>query len=414
MNLELFIAQRLLRKGGPHEKAVSVPIVRIALLGIALGVCVILLSVFIVGGFKKEITQKVTGFSSHLNIVSYGNNNYYGDEKVKYSDTLATALTNIQETKNVYGFINKPSILKSGTEINGVVLYGVDTAYNTVFLQENLKQGELPDYHTERASDEILLSASVAKILSLGVGDKVQAHFVQEPPRARVFTVKGIYDTGFKEYDEIIVFCDLRHLQRLNSWASDEVSGIAVELHDIELLPQAVEAVETALSLVEEDDYFYKVKTIYEMSPQMFDWLNLINTNIWVILILVITVAGFNMVSGLFILILDKTLLIGVLKALGYQNIKLRKLFLYVSMKLIGKGILWGNGLAFLIGFIQYKFKLIHLDPSSYYMDTVPLEFNFLYVILLDLCVWVVSTLVLVLPTMLISKINPIKAIRFE
>ncbi|MDL2283120.1 ABC transporter permease [Odoribacter sp. OttesenSCG-928-G04] len=412
MNLELFIARRLLR--GTKKNTISVPIVKIALVGIALGVCVMLLSIFVIAGFKQEITHKLTGFSSHLNIVSYGNTNYYGESKVRFSDTLYSELHAINGVKNAYGFITKPGILKSDTEIHGGVLYGVDSLYDRKFIEENVVDGVFPDYMTGETSNDILLSTSVANLLGVKTGDKIQAHFVQEPPRVRVFTVKGLYNTGFKEYDDLFAFCDMRHLQRLNGWTAGEMSGIAVELDEMELIPDILEDVEAILPWGESGNDFYKVQTIYEMSPQIFDWLELLNVNVWVIMILLIAVAGFNMVSGLFILILDKTSLIGILKAFGYRNVSLRKLFLYISMGLIGRGIIWGNLLAFLLAFLQYKFNIIRLDPSAYYMDTVPLVFNVGYILLLDVSVLFIATLMLVIPTMLISRIKPIKAIRFE
>ena len=268
----------------------------------------------------------------------------------------------------------------------------------------------MPDFKTERASNEILISASVADMLEIGVGGKVTAHFVQDPPRARVFTVAGIYDTGFKEYDDVMVLVE-RHLAKLNDWGPGAVSGIAIELENVERLNEVVEEVE---NVVYDASGNYEVQTLADVAPQIFDWLALLNMNVWVILILIVTVAGFNMVSGLLILILDKTTLIGILKALGYKNVSLRKLFLYISAGLIIKGMLWGNVLAFVLAGIQAIFRVIHLDPVTYYMDTVPINFSPGYVILLNVGVIVITVLMLIVPTMLISKISPVKAIKFE
>ena len=412
MNLEFYIARRLLK--GKENSTVSVPIVRIALVGIALGVCVMLLSIFIITGFKKEITDKLTGFSAHLNVVAYGNyNSYDAAEKVRVSDTLLFEIAELPEVATVYPYVAKPAILKSKKQIHGVVLYGVDSLYPGDFIRKHVVSGDYPDFSTAKASDEILISKAVASLLEVGAGEKINAHFVQDPPRVRVFTVKGIYDTGFGEYDNIYVFCDLRHLQRLNGWQSDEVSGIAVDLKDIGLLPVAEEKVYDLLPW-EDSGNMCKVTTLYDMAPSLFDWLGMLNTNVWIILVLILVVAGFNMVSGLLILILDKTFLIGILKALGYTNVNLRKLFLYIAAGLIGRGMIWGNILAFVLAGIQYFFRVIPLDPVAYYMDTVPIHFNFVFVILLDIGVLVISTLMLVVPTMLISRISPIRAIRFE
>lgn len=411
MNLELLIARRLLKGNG--TKAVSVPIVRIALAGIALGVCVMLLSIFIITGFKKEITDKLSGFSSHLNVGAYGNNNSFAGDKILVNDTLFTAIGQIKGVKDEYVYITKPAILKGKDEIHGVVLRGVDSLFRGDFFRKSLKSGSWPEYRQDVTSNDIVISSSVADLLSVGTGDKITAYFVQEPPRARMFTVKGIYDTGFKEYDDMVAICDLKHLQRLNGWRANEVSGIAVELDDIGEIAIAAEAIDGVLPW-NEDENFYKITTLYEMAPEIFDWLSLLNMNVWIILILIVTVAGFNMVSGLLILILDKISLIGILKALGYRDVSLRKLFLYISIGLIGRGMLVGNCLALLLGWLQCQFRIIHLDPATYNMDTVPVNFDILYIVLLNVGVLFVSTLMLIVPTMLISRIKPIKAIRFQ
>lgn len=411
LNLELFIARKLL-KGDPSGN-VSVPIVKIALIGIALGVCVMLLSIFIITGFKQEITAKLSGFSAHLNVSAYENDDSYNGSNIVLNDTLAEEIGSLTGVKQVYPYITKPAIIESGNEIHGVILRGINAAYDAAFYEKHLKNGEVPDFATPTVTNEILISSSVADLLGVVVGDKVTAHFVQEPPRARAFRIKGIYDTGFKEYDDMLVLCDIRHLQRLNGWEAGEVTGLAIELTDIEKTQQVGEAVDLILPL-DENNNFYKLTTLHQLAPQVFDWLNLLNMNVWIILTLIVVVAGFNMVSGLLILILDKTSLIGVLKALGYRNIALRRLFLYIAVGLIGRGMLAGNVLAFLLGGIQYFFHIIRLDPNTYYMDTVPVNFNPGYILLLNIGVLVVSVGVLIVPTMLISRIKPIRAIRFE
>lgn len=411
MNFEFFIARRLLK--GDGTRAVSVPIVRIALVGIALGVCVMLLSIFIITGFKKEITDKLSGFGAHLNVVAYDNNSSFAGNQIVADDSLVTGIRSLPEVGEAYVYITRPAILKSKEEIHGVVLRGVDSSYSASFFKDHLVDGQFPDYRGSGASNDVVLSASVASLLGLKTGDKVTAHFVQDPPRVRMLTVAGVYDTGFKEYDDMMVLCDLRHLQKLNGWEKNEVSGIAIELKDINRTAEVKEKVDALLPW-DDDNNFYKLETLRETAPQVFDWLDLLNMNVWVILVLIVIVAVFNMVSGLLILILDKTSLIGILKALGYRDVGLRKLFLYLSLALTGRGMLLGNVLALVLGGLQYKFKLISLDASSYYMDTVPVHFDWFYWLLLNVGVLLISVLMLVVPTMLISKIKPIKAIRFE
>lgn len=411
MNLEWFIARRMLR--GKHTGSVSVPIVKIAVAGIALGICVMLLSVFIITGFKLEITAKLSGFMAHLNVTAYENNAAYGGQPISVSDTLLEDLRKMKGVKQVYVYTDKPAILKSKTEIHGVVLKGVDSLYDAAFFQKHIQEGEYPVFTAASPSNEILISAAVARLLGVKTGDKLNAHFVQDPPRVRVFTVKGIYDTGFKEYDEMMVLCDMRHLQRLNGWQPEQVTGVAVELNRLEDIPGAEQTLEEVLPLNEQGD-FYKITTLYETAPQIFDWLNMLNMNVAIILTLIIIVAGFNMVSGLLIFILDKTTMIGILKALGYKNISLKKLFLYIASGMIARGMLAGNLLALLLGTLQYFFHFMRLDPATYYMDTVPVHFNISYIVLLNLGVFAISVLMLIIPAMLISGIRPIKAIRFE
>lgn len=409
MNLEWYIAHRLLK--GNATKSASVPIVKIAIVGIALGLCVMLLSVFIITGFKHEITDKLSGFTAHLNVIPFVSEVTGEKGVVREVDSLVEALKGVEGVKGVYGYIEKPAIFKSKEEIHGVVLRGMDSGYDVAFFLQNLKEGNMPDFNTERASNGILISASVADILKVEVGGRITAHFVQDPPRARVFTVAGIYDTGFREYDDVMVLVDERHLAKLNNWGPGEVSGVAVELEDVDRVKEIGERVE---DIVYDIGGNYEVKTFADVAPQIFDWLALLNMNVWVILILIVTVAGFNMVSGLLILILDKTVLIGILKALGYKNVALRKLFLYVSAGLIVKGMMWGNVLAFVLAGVQAIFCVIHLDPVTYYMDTVPINFSIGYVVLLNLGVIAVTVLMLIVPTMLISRISPVKAIKFE
>ncbi len=411
MNLELFIARRMLR--GKSSGAVSVPIVRLAVGGIALGVCVMLLSVFIITGFKQEIAAKLSGFMAHLNITGYETDVAHAGEGILFPDSLLQQLSALEEVKQAYPYVVKPAILKSETEIHGVVLKGVDSLYNADFYKDYLKAGEFPVFSSLQPSDDILLSASVAALLDVEAGDRIRAYFVQQPPRVRVFTVKGIYDTGFKEYDDMTVLCDIRHLQRLNGWDAGQLTGVAIELKDIRQILVVEEALDRVLVWNEDQD-FYKITTLQEAAPQIFDWLNLLNLNVAVILTLIVIVAGFNMVSGLLILILDKTAMIGILKALGYKNISLKKLFLYIAAGLISRGMLVGNGLALVLGGIQYFFRIISLDPASYYMDKVPVHFNIWYILLLNAGVLVVSVVMLIAPAMLISRIRPIKAIRFE
>lgn len=411
MNLELYIARRLL--GGGKGSSVSVPIVKIAVVGIALGVCVMLLSVFIIMGFKKEIMAKSSGFTSHIDVTMCDEDALYAGQGVIVTDSLLNSLKQINGVKQVAPYVTKPAILKSDTDIHGIMLKGVDSLYDASFYSQHLSAGNLPVLSGRNTSNEILLSASVARLLQVGVGDRIASHFVQDPPRMRMFTVAGIYNTGFKEYDDMFVLCDIRHLQKLNGWQEKEVTGIGIELDNIREIHRVEDEVDGILPSDDMNDCF-RLITLHDAAPQIFDWLNLLNMNVVIILTLIVVVAGFNMVSGLLILILDKTALIGILKALGCRDVCLRRLFLYIAIGLISKGMLAGNLLAFLLGGLQYWLQIIKLDPEVYYMDTVPICVNIGAVVLLNVGVLVVSVFMLLIPTILVSRVRPIKAIRFE
>lgn len=409
MNVELFLARRILKDDG--ERSVSTPIVKIAVVGIALGLCVMLLAVFILTGFKHEITRKLSGFTAHINLQPYPSLVPDTDWRVTSSDSVTALLRTVPGVARAYAYTEKPAILKRGEDIHAVILRGMDNSYDPSFYQEHLKRGSYPDFMTEKTSNDMLISISVASYLHIDQGDKINVFFVQEGARARALIAEGVYNTGFKEYDDRMVVVDMRHLTKLNNWDAGDASGIAVLLDDLGRLDEMRNRLADVLL---EAGYDYNLVTVREQAPQIFDWLNLINMNVWVILVLIVLVAGFNMVSGLLILILDKTRLIGLMKAFGYRNISLRKMFLYISVGLIGRGMLWGNIFALLIGGLQYLFHIVRLDPGSYFMDTVPIYMNLWHIVLLNIGVVLLTLVMLIVPTMLISRIDPIKSIKFD
>ncbi|MGL5683015.1 MAG: ABC transporter permease [Marinifilaceae bacterium] len=411
MNTELFIARRLLRE--QTGKSVSLRIMNIALIGIILGVAVMLLSIFITIGFKKEIISKLSGFVADIEITAYYPDNTAFQGVVELSDTLIKRIETTPGVTHYYPFVTKPAILKSKDEIQGIVMRGVDNRYDSDFFAAHLVDGELPDFSSAERSDDILISNEMASVLKLSTGDKVQAHFVQEPPRVRQLNVKGIYNTGFKEYDDVMVMVDMRHLQRLNSWSPNMVSGVAVNIADKDKMLETAEILAESLPYDRNNNY-YRVTPLQMQAPQIYDWLAMLNTNIWIILILLAVVAGFNMVSGLLVLIIDRSTMIGVLKTLGMKDKALARLFLYISVGLIVRGVLIGTAIAVALGWAQQHFQFIKLDPTSYYMDTVPIYIDWLQVALLDIGVIFVSTLMLLVPTLLVARVNPIEVIKFE
>ncbi|MDR1274427.1 MAG: ABC transporter permease [Odoribacteraceae bacterium] len=410
MNVEWYMARRLLKEG--KGGFASVAIVKVAVAGIALGLCVMLLAVFVIAGFKREITRKLFGFTSHLNVLPLAEAGEGGC--IRRGDTLVSWLEGLEGVEEAYGYVEKPAILKSRGEegeIHGALLRGADAGRGLSFFREHLVEGELPDFTADTASNGILLSANAAGYLRVSPGDRLTAYFVDDPRRPRPFVVRGVYRTGFKEYDDVMALVDKRHLTRLNGWEAGDASGIAVALADP---GRAREMAARITASLEETRGDCEARTLEEMAPQIFDWLKLLDMNVWIIVILLVTVAGFNMVSGLLILILDKTALIGILKALGCRDFSTRRLFLYIAAGLVARGMLWGNLLAFALGGVQYCFHVVALDPETYYMSTVPLFFNVWHVVLLNAGVMAVTVLVLVAPTMLVSRVDPVRSMRFE
>lgn len=414
MNLELFIARRIhFSKEGNRQ--VTPPAVRIAIVGVALGLAVMILSVAIVIGFKKEVRNKVIGFGSHIQITNFDNNSSYETTSIAVSDSLLQALQEFPGIKHIEGYATKMGILKTDSDFQGVVLKGIDTDYDWSFFRNNLKEGELLTIDPKKTSTDVIISKYLSDLLGLKLGDSILTYFVQEDVRARKFNIAGIYETGFMDYDKLFVLADIKQIRRLNGWEKDEVSGLELLVDDYDKLDQIAE--DLYFNLVEKQDRHgntYFTRSIKEMNPMIFNWLDVLDVNVVVILILIFAVAGFTMISGLLIIILERTNMIGILKALGENNVSIRKIFLYISFFLIGKGMLWGNVVGIAICLIQSHFRIIKLDPSIYYLDAVPIDLSIVSLILLNIGTLCASMLMMLGPSYLITKIDPAKSIRFE
>lgn len=414
MSLEFFIAKRIyFSKEG--ERQATPPVVRIAMIGIALGLAVMMLSVAIVIGFKKEVRNKVIGFGSHIQITNFDSNTSYESTPIAVSDTLLEHLKAFPGITHVEGFATKPGILKTDTDFQGIVLKGVGDDYDWTFFQSNLKEGELPDLSGERASTDVIISRYLANLLNLNTGDSFLTYFVQEDIRARKFHITGIYETGFIDYDKLFVVADIRQVRRLNGWKTDEVSGLELQVADYSRLDPIAE--ELYFDMAEKTDRngnAYYTRSIKEMNPMIFDWLDVQDINVVVILVLILAVAGFTMISGLLIIILERTNMIGILKALGESNRSIRKIFLYISFFLIGKGMIWGNVIGIALCLIQSHFHVVKLDASIYYLEAVPIDLNLLSLLLLNAGTLAVSMLMMLGPSYLITRIEPARSIRFE
>lgn len=391
------------------EKRNSRPAVRVALAGIIVGVVVMILTICIVVGFKQTITEKVAGFGAHIQVVSFDNNNTYDLQPIVVGDTLLNKLGSYEHVVKAAPFITKPGMLKTDSAFHGIVLKGTD--YWSFFGRRIVEGG------TPIGPNQVVISNAIAEQLVLDVGDKVHAYFVDESDvKARLFTVCGIYDTGFSLYDDLFIVTTLRDARRLQGWEADTYSGVEILIDDMKHLDEVADKIYFAtVNHVDEHGYnSYYVQTLQEQNPAIFAWLDLLDMNVVVIIVLMLLVAGFNIVSGLIIMILDGVQLIGTLKALGADNRFVRRIFLTQASWLIGKGVLYGNLLGAVLAYVQYMYHLVPLDAATYYVSYVPIAFPWGWLLLLNAVTIGLSLLILLLPSMIITKISPAKVMHFE
>ncbi|MBR6629454.1 MAG: ABC transporter permease [Bacteroidaceae bacterium] len=412
--MESFIARRLY-KSEQGSRSVSRPAVLIAQIGVALGLAVMLVTIAVSFGFKHEVREKAVGFSSHIHISNYESGQSYEALPVAADSALLGRLAAIPSVEHVQRYAAKPGVFRTDNDFIGYILKGVGEDYDLSFYAQYLKEGVLPQFSDSVASGNILISRVIADKLQLNVGDKVDSYFLQGTMRARRYTVAGIYETGFNEYDRLFVIADLKAVQALNRWEPDQVTGVEVTLTDFSKVEDMNWELGTLLDRTE-DKYGnqYLVQSVTDINPGLFAWLDVLDMNVWLILALMIGVAGFTMISGLLILIIERTQFIGILKALGASNASVRKAFLYLAMLIIGKGMLWGNIVGLGLCAVQKFTGLIPLDPANYYLDRVPIEFNWLFILAVNVVMFVLSVLILIVPSHLISRIYPTKAMRFE
>jgi len=414
MNLPYFIAQRLI-KGRREGTSFSRPINVIAIIGIATGLAVMILAVSILTGFKQQIREKIVGFGSNIQIVNLDSNLSFETSPIHQGQEFIPKIKNIAGIKHVQVFATKAGIIKTDQDIQGVVLKGVGSDFDWSYFGNNMKEGSIFIVTDTVRTDKVIISKKISDMLRLKTGDSFAMHFVQDPPRMRKFTVSGIYETSLEEFDKMYVFCDLGHIKRLNGWQDDQVSGFEIFIDDFDRLDEMTFLVRDVIGYrMYEDEEQFKVTNIREKYPQIFDWLNFQDINVIIIICLMLVVAGFNMISGLLILILEKTNMIGILKALGSQDITIRRVFIYQAAYLISKGLLWGNLIGIGLAFIQFKTGIVTLDPSSYYIKTVPVNLEITHILLLNAGTMTAILIMLLVPSKLISRITPVKAIRYD
>ena len=414
MNLPYFIAQRLI-KGRREETSFSRPINVIAIIGIAMGLAVMIVAVAILTGFKQQIREKIVGFGSNIQISNFDSNISFETAPIHQDQDFIPKIKNIPGISHVQVYATKAGIIKTDADFQGVILKGVGSDFDWSYFSENMIDGSVFTVTDTARTDKVIISKKISDMLRLKTGDSFAMHFVQDPPRMRKFTVSGIYETSLEEFDKIYVFCDIGHIKRLNGWEDDQISGFEIFIKDFDRLDEMTMAVRDAIGYrVLEDEEKFKVANIRMKYPQIFDWLNFQDVNVIIIIFLMIVVAGFNMISGLLILILEKTNMIGVLKALGSEDVTIRRVFLYQAAYLIGKGLLWGNLIGIGIAFIQLKTGLLTLDPSSYYIKTVPVNLDLIHILILNAGTMAAIIVMLLVPSKLISRITPVKAIRYD
>lgn len=428
MNFPFFVARRFFSNVGSEQRRASHLTTTIATTGVAIGLIVMLLSVGIILGFKQEITKKVEGFGSHIEILDVSSLAAPDAYPVHADAQLINSLKRIPEVRGVAPIAQKMGILKTKNDYMGITLKGIPADYDTTFLANSLVEGRLPkrsaaegavatpeDGVTSSASNEILLSRRQADELNLKVGDRVFAYFFEETIKMRRFKVCGIYQSNMAIFDKTFVITDLNTVRKLNHWEGDEATVIEVRLKGMDAIDQTLPQVERLCSqLNDEVSHARKAFSIVDHYASIFSWLQLLDFNMMVILVLMLCVSGFTMVSGLFILILERTQTIGVLKAMGATNTKIRNVFLYFAGFIIVRGLLIGDVVSIGLLLIQQKYGLIRLDPANYYVETVPVEINLWAIVLVNVGTLVLTTLALVLPSYMVSRIQPSKAIKFE
>lgn len=393
----------------------SRPAVLIAMAGIAIGLAVMLIAVAVVIGFKSEVRNKVIGFGSHIQISNFDAVRSYETHPVVVNDSMMAALSADPGVKHVQRYSTKPGIIKTGDAFQGMVLKGVGPEFDADFFRSHLVEGEIPVFSDSVSTNQVVVSKAIADKLKLKLGDKIYTYYIQGDVRARRLTVKGIYRTNFSEYDNLFMLTDLYTVNRLNNWKEGQVSGAELQVHDYDRLEETTYRI--AVDTDNQKDTLggtYYVQNIVQMNPQIFAWLDLLDLNVWVILILMIGVAGFTMISGLLIIIIERTQMIGILKALGADNLTIRKVFLWFSVFLIGKGMLWGNAIGIAFCLLQSRFNIFKLNPETYYVDTVPVSVNLWIFLLINIGTLLASVLMLLGPSYLITKINPASSMRYE
>jgi len=410
LNYELFVAKRII-SGKEHKSNISSPIIKIAIAAISLGIIIMMISMATGAGLQQKIRDKMSGFKGHIQITNYDNNNSdVSTVPVDIRQPFYPEFKGIKGIKNIQVFANRPGLIRTKTDFEGIVFKGVSTDYDWSFFKEYLVEGTVPDFNQPRTRD-VLLSTTLINRLQLKLNDTIRATFFKgandKLPSNRKYVITGIYNTGFLEFDQSMMIGDVREVQTLNKWSKNQVGGFEVLIDDFNELDTK------GLEIYESIDSRLDARTIVSNYPAIFEWINLFDNNIWFIIAIMILVAGINMITALLVLILERVPMIGILKALGSTNWSIRKVFLYNATYLILKGLFWGNLIGLSILLLQQQFGFITLDPETYYVSQVPVNIEVIPMILLNLGTLVLCFAMLLVPSVIITKIEPSKSIRF-
>ena len=417
MNFPLFIARRIYSDHIGDQQKVSKPAIRIAVAGVAIGLAVMIISVCVVLGFKHTIRDKVVGFGSHIQVA-----NFYTlqpsaiDQPVAIGDSMMNVLKRTDGVKHVQRFAMKQGILKTDNDFLGVMFKGVGPEFDSTFIHKSMVEGSIPHFSDQQSTNRILISKDMASKLRVKAGDRIFAYFIGEGGvRTRRFTISGVYQTNLAQYDKTTCFCDLYTARKLNAWTDDMVTGAELTVNDFKQLGTTANDIINRVNRTQ-DQYgnTFSSKTIRELSPQIFSWLDLLDLNVWIILAIMTAVAVVTMISGLLIIILERTTMIGVLKALGARNSTVRHTFLWFAAFIIGKGLLIGDALALALILLQKFTGFAKLDPQTYYVDVVPVELDWTLIVALNIATMLIALFVLIAPSYLVSHIHPAKSMRYE
>ncbi len=410
MNYELFVAKRIIA-GKEYKSSISSPIIKIAITAIALGLIIMMISVATGAGLQQKIRDKMSGFKGHIQITNYDNNNSdVSIVPVSTDQPFYPEFKGLEGIKNVQVFANKTGLIRTETDFEGIVFKGVSSDYDWTFFSEYLVEGSEPNFDQKRTRD-VLLSTTLVNRLKLNLKDTIRVSFfktdVKKPPSTYKLVITGIYDTSFGEFDKNMIIGDIREIQRLNKWTSNQVGGFEILIDDFDDLEEKGNRVYESIGSN------LDATTITSNYPTIFEWIELFDNNIWFIIAIMILVAGINMITALLVLILERVPMIGILKALGSSNWSIRKVFLYNATYLILKGLFWGNLIGLSLLFIQYYFEIITLDPKNYYVSVVPVHIDIFSMILLNLGTLILCFAMLIIPSVIITKIQPSKSIKF-